>query len=121
MFSTLYGTYFPFQMHFKMSAICFNLDQCKILSSGNGLNGENAGNNMVSDHVEMDVNFSKIVSNYVMPATQNSTADFPVSKNRLIILSFAPYFIFSCQNLYSKMLPWPLGKKRLQFVNLKWQ
>ena len=39
MFSTLYGTYFPFQMHFKMlSAICFNLDQSKILTSGNGLN-----------------------------------------------------------------------------------
>ena len=38
MFSTLYGTYFSFQMHFKMSsAICFNLDQSKILSSGNGL------------------------------------------------------------------------------------
>ena len=39
MFPTLYGTYFPFYMHFKMSsAICFNLDQSKILSSGNGLN-----------------------------------------------------------------------------------
>ena len=38
MFSTLYGTYFPYQMHFKMlSAICFDLDQPKILSSGNGL------------------------------------------------------------------------------------
>ena len=38
MFSTLYGTYFPFQMLFKMpSAICFNLNQSKILSSGNGL------------------------------------------------------------------------------------
>ena len=38
MFSTLYGTYFSFQMHFKMSSvICFNLDQSKILSSGNGL------------------------------------------------------------------------------------
>ena len=35
MFSTLYGTYFSFQMHFKMlSAICFNLDRSKILSSG---------------------------------------------------------------------------------------
>ena len=32
-FSTLYDTYFSFQMHFKMSAICFNLDQSKILSS----------------------------------------------------------------------------------------
>ena len=33
-----YGTYFSFEMHFKMSsAICFNLDQSKILSSGNGL------------------------------------------------------------------------------------
>ena len=38
MFSILYGTYFSFQMHFKMSsAICFNLNQFKILSSGNGL------------------------------------------------------------------------------------
>ena len=37
MFSTLYGTYFSFQMHFKMSSgICFNLDQLKSLSSGNG-------------------------------------------------------------------------------------
>ena len=35
-----YDTYFPFQMHFKMSsAICFNLDQSKIFSSGNELNG----------------------------------------------------------------------------------
>ena len=31
MFSTLYGTYFSFQMHFKMSSvICLNLDQSKI-------------------------------------------------------------------------------------------
>ena len=38
MFSILYGTYFSFQMHFKMSAFFFlNLDQPKILSSGNGL------------------------------------------------------------------------------------
>ena len=38
MFFTLCDTYFPFEMHFKMpSAICFNLDQSKILSSGNGL------------------------------------------------------------------------------------
>ena len=38
MFSTLYDTYFPFEIHFNMSsAICFNLDQSKILSSGNGL------------------------------------------------------------------------------------
>ena len=35
MFSTLYGTYFSFQMHFKMlSTIFFNLDQSKISSSG---------------------------------------------------------------------------------------
>ena len=40
MFSTLYGTFFPFWMHFKMlSAIYFNLGQSRILSSGNGLNG----------------------------------------------------------------------------------
>ena len=38
MFSTQNGTYFSFLMHFKMlSAICFNFDQSKILSSGNGL------------------------------------------------------------------------------------
>ena len=38
MFSTLYGTYFPFKMHFKMSSvICFHLDQSKILLSGNRL------------------------------------------------------------------------------------
>ena len=37
-FSTLYNTYFSFQMHFKMSsAICFNLDQSKTLSSANRL------------------------------------------------------------------------------------
>ena len=38
MFSTLYGTYFSFQMHFQMSsAFCFYLEDAKILSSGNGL------------------------------------------------------------------------------------
>ena len=38
MFSTLYGTCFSFYMNFKMmSAICFNLDQSKILSSGNNI------------------------------------------------------------------------------------
>ena len=40
MFSTLYSTYFSFQKRLKMSAaICFNLDQSKILLSGNGLRG----------------------------------------------------------------------------------
>ena len=34
----VFYSYFPFEMHFKTSsAICFNLDQSKILSSGNGL------------------------------------------------------------------------------------
>ena len=38
MFSTLYGTHFSLQMHFKLSsAICFDLDQSKILSSVNEL------------------------------------------------------------------------------------
>ena len=38
MFSTVCGTYFPFVMHYKMMyALCFNLDQSKILSPGNGL------------------------------------------------------------------------------------
>ena len=38
MFSTLHGTYFSFQMHFKMSsANAFILDWSKILSLGNGL------------------------------------------------------------------------------------
>ena len=37
-FLPVYGTYFLFYMHFKMSsAICFNLDQSKMSSSGNGL------------------------------------------------------------------------------------
>ena len=36
MFSTVCNTYFSFHMHFKMSsAICFNLDWSKFLSSGN--------------------------------------------------------------------------------------
>ena len=42
MFFILHGTFFfflLFKMHFKMScANCFNLDQSKILSSGNGFN-----------------------------------------------------------------------------------
>ena len=38
LFSALYGTYFSFQMHYKMSsAICFNLDQSETLSSVNWL------------------------------------------------------------------------------------
>ena len=42
-FSSLYGTYFPFQMNFKMSsAVCLNLDQSKILSSGSGLTRDEA-------------------------------------------------------------------------------
>ena len=37
-FLPYFGTYFSCEMHFKMlSAICFNLDQSKILLSGNGL------------------------------------------------------------------------------------
>ena len=33
MFSTLYGIYFSFSMHFKMSSgICFSLDQSNLLS-----------------------------------------------------------------------------------------
>ena len=39
MFSILYGAHFSFEIYFEMSsAICFNLDQSEILSSGNGLN-----------------------------------------------------------------------------------
>ena len=39
MFSTLYGAQFLFKIHFKvLSAICFSLDQSKILSHGNWLN-----------------------------------------------------------------------------------
>ena len=38
LFSIVYGTYFSFEMHFKMStAIYFNLDKSKILSSGKRL------------------------------------------------------------------------------------
>ena len=40
-FSTLYDTHVLFKMHFKMSSVMrFNLDQSKILSSGNGLINE---------------------------------------------------------------------------------
>ena len=36
--STQYGTFFHFKRTLEMSsAVCFNLDQSKILSSGNGL------------------------------------------------------------------------------------
>ena len=40
MFSTLCGSYFSFQVHFKMSSAvcCFDLNQSKTLSSGNALN-----------------------------------------------------------------------------------
>ena len=37
MFSPLFGTYFSLKMDFQISAICFNLDESKVLSSGNGL------------------------------------------------------------------------------------
>ena len=37
MFSTLYGTYFSILMQKMSYAICLDLDQSKILSSGNEL------------------------------------------------------------------------------------
>ena len=38
MFSTPYDTYFPFQMHSKMSsAVCFNLDQSEFLVMGEAI------------------------------------------------------------------------------------
>ena len=41
MFPTLYCTYFPFKMQFKMSsAICLNLDQSKTLSSAEELSNK---------------------------------------------------------------------------------
>ena len=44
MFSTLYGTYFAFYIHFKMSsATCFSLDQSEILSSSIVGKRENVG------------------------------------------------------------------------------
>ena len=75
-------------MHFKMlSAICFNLDQSKILSSGNGLKsqrkksledilgkGENAGNKHFL--------FSQNV--------------FYLSKNRFQIFSQIYFFVCQC-------------------------
>ena len=52
MFSTLYGTYFPCQIHFKMSsAICLNLDMSKILLSGNELNRFYIQNSMSSTKI----------------------------------------------------------------------
>ena len=56
-FDTLYGTYFPFQTHCKMlSAICFNLDQSEILSSGNGLRVK------LSSAIALNLDHSKIQS-----------------------------------------------------------
>ena len=56
MFSTLYDAYFAFQMHFKMSSVIrSDLDQYKILSSGNELIEiglkllKNSANNKVRD------------------------------------------------------------------------
>ena len=52
MFSTLYGTYLPFSMHFKKSsAICFNLDKTKILLSGNGLKGKSVRHSSRTDNI----------------------------------------------------------------------
>ena len=49
MLSTLYGTYLSFWMHFKMlSEICLNLDQSKILSSGNWLKNSDICKNHIS-------------------------------------------------------------------------
>ena len=50
MFSTLCGTYFLFQMPFKVSsAVGFNLDQSKVLSSGNGLNKSRVSTTYIRD------------------------------------------------------------------------
>ena len=55
MFSTLYGSYFSFQMHFEMSsAIYFNLDQSEILSSGNELKHIDDSLYQTSHHILMD-------------------------------------------------------------------
>ena len=38
------------------------------------------------DHIYRQNSWYKVVSNYVMAFTQNSTANFPVSKNKWMIL-----------------------------------
>ena len=59
MFSTLYGTYFSFQMHFKMlSANCFNLDKSNI-SSGDGLKGVQWKNLIWHKEMDSDISRSK--------------------------------------------------------------
>ena len=53
MFSMLFGTYFPFSMQFEMSsALCFNLDQSKILLSGNGLTLTGQQNNFGANQIQ---------------------------------------------------------------------
>ena len=65
MFSTLYGTYFPFQMPCKMSsALRFNLDQSKILLSGNGLRYLDFFSSSSSDGLK---NFTMCQWRYLMP------------------------------------------------------
>ena len=63
MFSTLYGTYFLFEMHFRISsAICFNLDKSKILSSVNGLMSLQNMSIHITLHIDLGQNFMLSVS-----------------------------------------------------------
>ena len=51
-------------MHFKMpSAICFNLDQSKILSSGNGLRSYTRSN-ITTAHIKPTLNFASFTSSW---------------------------------------------------------
>ena len=54
MYTILYSTYFPFQMHFKMSsAIYFDLNLSNIVSSGNGLNNVYLGIQILAENVSL--------------------------------------------------------------------
>ena len=56
MFSTLYGTYLPFYMLLKMStAICFNLDQSKILSFGEEFRFNHKAQDMESKRKSLEI------------------------------------------------------------------
>ena len=91
MFSTLYGTYLLFEMHFKMSSpVCFNLDQSKILSCGNGLMHQKIENHLLLL--------------YLVPLSiHNNFSKFEVhicSNNNLIFLYSSKQILSFCNNFW---------------------
>ena len=57
-----------------------------------------------------------------MASTQNSTADFPVSKIDKYFFPFLQFvfFVFSREHFLIRNVVFTLGKKRLHFINSKW-